>query len=126
MSSTENKYTMDSILGEGGSGIVFLGTDQDNNKVVIKQFKNSILDVQSQSWKREIETLQQLNHPQIPQYLDYFEKVIEKRRLPHLVMEYKEGQNVKQYLKNNRLNFHQSVEILQQILLLLSYIPSRT
>ncbi len=124
MSSQENRYTMDKILGEGGSGIVFLGTDQDNNAVVVKQFKNSILDVQSQSWKREIETLKQINHPQIPRYLDYFEKVIEKRRLPHLVMEYKEGQNVKEYLQDNRLNFHQSIEILQQILLLLSYIHS--
>ena len=40
--------------------------------------KISILDIRSQGWKREMETLKQLNHPHIPKYLDYFEKVIEK------------------------------------------------
>ena len=88
---TAQKYTLDSILGEGGAGTVYLGTDEEGNSVVIKQFKNSVLDIRSQSWKREIETLKQINHPQIPKYLDYFEDLIGKRRLPHLVMEYIEG-----------------------------------
>ena len=56
---TTQKYTLDSILGEGGAGTVYLGSDEEGNSVVIKQFKNSVLDIRSQSWKREIETLKQ-------------------------------------------------------------------
>ena len=74
--------------------------------------------------EREIETLRQINHPQIPKYLDYFEKVIEKRRLPHLVMEYKEGPTLETYLNDNRLQIDQISTILKEILLLLQYIHS--
>ena len=81
-SQSSSKYRLDKILGEGGSGTVYLGFDEHNQKVVIKKFKNSVLDIRSQSWKREIETLKQINHPQIPKYLDYFEDLTWKRRLP--------------------------------------------
>ena len=120
--STTQKYTLDRILGEGGAGTVYLGSNEEGNSVVIKQFKNSILDIRSQGWKREIETLKQINHPQIPKYLDYFDKIVEKRRLPHLVMEYIEGENLKVFLENNRLVFDESSDIIKQILRLLSYI----
>ena len=42
--TTGNQYSMDTILGEGGSGTVYLGVDEAGEKVVIKQFKGSILD----------------------------------------------------------------------------------
>ena len=93
-SQSSSKYRLDKILGEGGSGTVYLGFDESNQKVVIKKFKNSVLDIRSQGWKREMETLKQINHPKIPKYLDYYETVEEKRRLPHLVMEYIEGEQV--------------------------------
>ena len=120
----EQKYSMDEILGEGGSGIVYLGRNESGEKVVIKQFKNSILDIHAQSWKREIETLKLMNHPRIPKYLDYFDKLVEKRRLPHLVMEYIEGENLKNVIKEHRFTHEELVDILKQILLLLSYIHS--
>jgi formylglycine-generating enzyme len=122
---SKKTYQMGEILGEGGAGTVFLAQDDKGQTVVIKQFKNSILDIRSQGWKREMETLKHLNHPQIPKYLDYFDKVIEKRRLPHLVMEYKAGKNLEDILtKNHRLKMKESADILKQILRLLSYIHS--
>ena len=97
----ENSFELIEILGEGGSGIVYLAQDSEGQKVVVKQFKSSILDITSQSWKREIDTLQQMKHPQLPKYIGFYDKLIEHRRLPHLVMEYVEGSIKKHSLKRN-------------------------
>ena len=44
-SQSRSKYRFDKILGEGSSGTVYLGFDEHNQKVVIKKFKNSVLDI---------------------------------------------------------------------------------
>ena len=75
MDDVSVKYTLGEILGEGGTGIIYLATDEQGQKVVIKQFKNSVLDIRSTGWKREMETLKSLHHPQIPKYIDYFIQV---------------------------------------------------
>ena len=69
-SQSSSKYRLDKILGEGGSGTVYLGFDEHNQKVVIKKFKfcfgYSLAGVEA-----EMETLKQINHPKIPKYIDY-------------------------------------------------------
>ena len=70
-----NYYQIIQVLGEGGSGIIYQAKDLKTSKnVAIK----TISLKQMQDWKkleffeREARVLQQLKHPNIPQYIDYF------------------------------------------------------
>jgi serine/threonine protein kinase len=69
------RYQILDKLGEGGSGITYQGQDLlSSKKVALKVLSLGHID----DWKkldyfeREVNILQQLDHPQIPRYLDYF------------------------------------------------------
>ncbi|BAY63071.1 serine/threonine protein kinase [Calothrix brevissima NIES-22] len=60
---------------EAGRTIYLAQTIKTNQKVVIKEFRltHAIPDLSGvKAYEREIQILQQLNHPQIPRYIDYF------------------------------------------------------
>lgn len=71
----DKRYRILDTLGQGGVGITYLAQDLENGK-------NLALKVLSlrrmNDWKkmelfsRESQILSQLNHPAIPQYIDYF------------------------------------------------------
>ena len=70
-----NRYGILSQLGQGGSGITYLAKDlHSGEKVALKTISLRQLD----DWKkvelfeREAKILQQLEHPAIPRYIDYF------------------------------------------------------
>lgn len=73
--SIANRYQLLEPLGEGGSGITYKAKDlQTSEEVALK-----ILSLrQVEDWKqidlfeREARILQQLDHPRIPKYIDYF------------------------------------------------------
>lgn len=70
-----NRYSIQEKLGQGGSSITYTAIDQKSNQqVALKALSLTGLE----DWKkielfeREGKILQQLNHPAIPKYLDYF------------------------------------------------------
>ena len=71
-----DRYRIVGILGQGGTAITYEAVDlsQPDLAVAIK-----VLSLQqAKDWKlvelfeREVKVLKNLNHPRIPQYLDYF------------------------------------------------------
>ena len=71
-----NRYNSQYKLGQGGSSITYAAIDQKiNQHVALKALSLTGLE----DWKkielfeREAKILQQLNHPAIPKYLDYFQ-----------------------------------------------------
>jgi serine/threonine protein kinase len=77
---TQHQYKIQSELGRNREGgrISYLAQrlDQEDELVVIKQFRFVQTDANWQGFKayeREIQFLKELNHPRIPRYLDSFE-----------------------------------------------------
>jgi len=104
MATTEiiGKYRleMDTVLGEGNSSRVVLGTDtSDGGKVAIKIFNKSILSERSKKMlEQEIRTLKRIPpHPNIIKLVE----VIDKDDLRYVVNEYIEDGDLFEYVLKN-------------------------
>ncbi|NDI35585.1 serine/threonine protein kinase [Chengkuizengella sediminis] len=116
-----NRYRILSIIGHGGMGAVYLAEDLKlrGKHWAIKESKEN---GQVKNFKKEAETLIQLNHPYLPNIVDYFPP--NEKGLSYLVMDYIHGQNLAQKFKNmgNRLPFEKVIKYAIQICELLHYL----
>lgn len=122
-----DKYRIISILGEGGTAITYEATDltQPDLSVAIK-----ILSfIQTKDWKlvelfeREAKALQNLNHPRIPKYLDYFAIDTDRDRQFLLVQELIPGTSLADLVEQGWYFQESEVKnIAQQILEILTYL----
>lgn len=121
MEETElGKYQLQSILGEGGMGLVYRAYDPHLARVVaIKTIRNSLLEGKSghelrDRFRREARAEGKLIHQNIITIYEYHE---DSEGTPFFVMEYVEGKDLKQYLsKGIRFNLDKSLNIVEQIL----------
>jgi eukaryotic-like serine/threonine-protein kinase len=91
------RYRLEQVLGQGGIATTFAATDLHTGQQValkalslrrMKDFK--VLDL----FEREARTLEQLNHPAIPQYLDYFQVEQADNRVFYLVQQLAQGKTL--------------------------------
>lgn len=116
-----SSYRIDSLLGQGGFGAVYLADDLILEKqCAIKESLESTPDALAQ-FEVEARILANLNHPHLPRVTDNF---IEKSNgLPYLVMEYVEGQNLGDLLaQSGTLPEEQVREWADQVLSALAYL----
>jgi len=95
------RYTLGEIIGHGGMGIVYKGTDtQSGRSIAVKQLKSSVI-AQSESmvarFEQEAEALRRLNHPNIVKVLD----TVQLDQTHYIVMEYVPGGTLRQLLDRN-------------------------
>ncbi len=129
-----DRYKIIGVLGAGGFGITYLAEDtQLSMKVVIKEYFPNELAIRKndstiiaktssqedftkgmQRFKEEAKTLARFNHPSIVKILGYFEA----NNTAYFVMEYEEGIDLAQYIKEKRAPFNQEeiLSILMPIL----------
>lgn len=121
------KYKVVRELGHNREGgrITYLATDTSLNppqEVVIKEFRFATSDANWSGFKayqREIEILQQLDHPRIPCYLDSYET----NTGFCLVQEYKKAPSLAQ---QRSFNFEEIKQIAISVLEILVYLQKRT
>ena len=92
-----DRYQIINILGQGGIATTYRALDtQTNTEVAIKTISlKGIGDwKQIELFEREAKTLQQLDYPGIPQYLDYFEIDTTENRYFYLVQQLAPGKSL--------------------------------
>ena len=106
-------YSIISRIGRGGMGLVYLARDTRlDRQVAIKCLRTELFEPRyRERFKREALLLARLNHPNIVQIYDYQETEDQLA----LVMEYVEGQNLQQHLRENIVPLTQRMQWLAQI-----------
>jgi serine/threonine protein kinase len=116
----ENRYHIDTLLGQGGMGAVYRATDLRFNAIVaIKE--NRLVTTESQKqFAREAGLLYRLRHSHLPRVIDHFSIPGQGQ---YLVMDYVEGEDLKQVLsRHGRVPQSQALEWMDQVLGALEYL----
>lgn len=122
-----NKYKILTQIGKGGMSTVYLAMDLKlNRQWAVKEIHKDTIEYQSQVDKnttlREIEFLNQLNHPGLPRIVD----VIDTKESLFVVMDYVEGETLKKILqKKGTLSQEIVIKCGLQIIEILSYLHSQ-
>jgi serine/threonine-protein kinase len=114
------KYHVDSLIGEGGMGRVFRVTHLDLKKVFALKLMS--FDPRANNatrlsrFKREANALARLKHPNIVSIVDF--GIIKSSQLPFIVMEYIEGITLRKMLnQKGTLKESQAIHITKQLCL---------
>ena len=98
----KQRYRIDNILGKGGVGITYGAFDTINKTTVaIKAVSLRQLNdwKQVELFEREAEVLAKLEHPNIPQYLDYFDIETDKDKVFYIVQQLAPGKSLFQLVE---------------------------
>jgi serine/threonine protein kinase len=123
-----DRYRIEQVLGEGGSGIAYGARDRDGSFIAIKCLSLRAAG----SWKaielfeREARVLALLEHPAIPRYLDYFYLDSDRDRAFYLVREFVAGQSLETAIRNGWKPNERTVKRrLREVLEVLAYLHGR-
>jgi len=86
----KERYRIQSMLGEGGMGAVYLANDLSLKIQVAVKFNRTLTEENKEQFLREARLLARLHHPNLPRVIDYF--IIEDFQF--LVMDYIPGTNL--------------------------------
>lgn len=120
------RYHVQSVLGQGGSGVTYAVEDVHTHQ----QFALKALSLQGiHDWKqlelfeREAQVLSQLDHPAIPNYIDYFQTDIEGNRWFYIVQELAPGKSLADLVQEGwRVSQTEVRQLALQILDILKYL----
>jgi eukaryotic-like serine/threonine-protein kinase len=108
------RYRIESVLGKGGMGVVYLGVRDDlQSRVAIKVLRDASLSPMRREWfQREERLLAQLNHPSIARL---FDADVLPDGTPYFVMEYVEGQPLTEFCDRHCRTLRERLEVLRDV-----------
>ncbi|HPM25123.1 MAG TPA: protein kinase [Phycisphaerae bacterium] len=112
------RYTVLSIIGRGGMGVVYRALDATRPGffAAVKLLAAGLATPQDRSrFRMEEEILHRLCHPGIARFLDCGEWHTRQRVRPYFVMEYIEGQSLLKYAAARGLDVRQRLGLLVQV-----------
>ncbi|MFP4364301.1 MAG: protein kinase domain-containing protein [Spirochaetia bacterium] len=120
----EDNYEIQEKIGQGGMGTTYLAK-KDDEELVMKLVSLKQVD----DWKgielfeREIKTLKNIDHPNIPDYIDSFETKVDDTSYYVLVQEYAAGKSIQDLVRQGRRFSEDEVSrVLETMLEILDYI----
>ena len=120
----DGRYRLLSIVGQGAAGVTYRGeVCEDGAPVAVKEMPlRHTVDAKSRErMAREARVLRQLDHPQVPAYVDHFEVGSGKQRAFYLVQAFIEGKTLADEMEDRRYTEAEVVEILEELLDVLGY-----
>ena len=109
-------WTLDSVLGEGGSGLVFSATRTDavlEPPVAIKCLRSSFFSRHARErFRSECRILARLNHPNIARLWDAGTTEI---GIPYLVIEQVDGEQIDQWCQSDQPTLDQRLELFGKV-----------
>lgn len=119
------RYRLEQKSGEGGAAVVYRGTDEVLNRpVAIKILREHFSPDKSDSaemldrFRREARAIARLSHPNIINIYD----VGDERGMPYIIMEYVDGENLKELLRRaGTLPPSRAIDLIGQVLDGLAY-----
>jgi serine/threonine-protein kinase len=120
----QGRYKIESVLAEGGMGIVYRGERVGIGRPTVIKFLHTVLSDTPgivDRFEREARATAKLNHPNCVALVDYG---IEESQ-PYLVMEYAEGKTLADLLDFGALPPRRAVRIARQVLAGLSHAHER-
>ena len=112
----DGRFRLDRLLGEGGMGRVYAGTQLSvEREVAIKLLRGEALAQRSvkERFLREAKVISGFSHPNIVRLIDFGEDT--ERRLPYLVMELVRGVSLAELTRRGRLALPLALEIAYQV-----------
>ncbi|HLO87031.1 MAG TPA: serine/threonine-protein kinase [Nostocaceae cyanobacterium] len=125
----QQRYQIEQQLGKKAGRQTFLARDLTTQQLVIIKlltFSNDFAWDDLKLFEREAETLQTLDHPAIPRYIDYFKLDPTEGKGYALVQSYVQGQSLEEHLQAGRTFTEIEIqEIATQLLKILTYLHER-
>jgi ankyrin repeat protein len=125
-----NRYQLAELLGEGGSGSTYRAIRlEDGAAVAIKILSLRHLNdwKQLELFEREAKVLSQLNHPQIPKYLEYFHVDTPENRAFYIVQQLAPGKPLTAWVQAGWRGTEADVrDIASQLLEILQYLHQQS
>ena len=117
----DDLYRIDSEIGEGGAGIIYLGYHLRLHKqIVIKKIKDDYIGMMQE--RSEADILKQLHHPSLPQVYDF----IQRDNEIFTVMDYIQGKDLGYFIQNKIKPEERKIFLwLKQLCEVLVYLHSR-
>ena len=123
------RYEVGTVLGRGGNGVTYRCHDKESGReVAVKALSlRNLRDwKQLELFEREAQTLENLDHPGIPNYIDYFEEDTSNDRSFFLVQDIADGQSLEQMVARGwRADEAEVARVAQELLNILQYLGSR-
>lgn len=109
------KYRLDRVIGTGGMGAVYLATqNKPSRQVALKLIRSGVMSARlKQRFDLEAEILGRLQHPNIAQI--YEAGIDAQTGSPFLAMEYVDGQELLDYVKEHNLDSSQRLRLFCEL-----------
>lgn len=122
------RYSIDELLGQGGMSTVYKGTDVKlGRQVAIKIMRANLADDEQfrYRFRQEAQSASRLAHPSVVRVLDAGDDLIQSsagaQRLPFIVMEYVDWQNLRELASEKPLTIAETCRVVDSVLTALEY-----
>jgi serine/threonine-protein kinase len=122
------RYSINELLGQGGMATVYRGTDVKlGRQVAIKIMRANLADDEQfrSRFRQEAQSASRLAHPSVVRVLDAGDDLIQSatgpQRLPFIVMEYVDGQNLRELAAEQQLTIAETCRVVDSVLTALEY-----